>query len=66
VRVTIDPTLCAATGYCAELAPTVFRLPESGPVEVIVVSPEPDLWEVVREAEGLCPTNAIATENDGE
>ena len=62
----VDADLCAATGYCAELAPTVFRLPESGSgsVEVMEPSPRRELWSVVLEAEGLCPTRAISTRHD--
>ena len=66
MRVIVDADVCAATGYCAELAPTVFRLPESGSgsVEVIDSSPRPEMWGVVLEAEGLCPTQAISTRHD--
>jgi ferredoxin len=66
VRVRVDPDLCASTGYCAEVAPSVFKLPETGPVEVIAVSPEPVVWDLVREAVDLCPTDAIASESDDE
>ena len=66
MRVRVDPSLCAATGYCAEIAPSVFRLPETGPVEVIAPSPELELWELVEEAVDLCPTGAISSERDDE
>jgi ferredoxin len=58
-RVRIDPLSCAGTGYCVEVAPEVFGLAGTGPAAVLQAQPPPGLLEAVREAETLCPTNAI-------
>jgi ferredoxin len=62
VKVTVDPVRCGGTGYCVRLLPQVFRLGDQGPAEVWR-APGPDLAERVREAETLCPTNAIRVED---
>ncbi|MBI1777927.1 MAG: ferredoxin [Proteobacteria bacterium] len=59
MNVAIDPQRCVCSGYCARLAPTVFRLASPKPTEVAVASPPEALREAVREAAELCPTKAI-------
>lgn len=50
---------CALTGYCAEVAPELFRL-GSEHAEVRTESiDDPGLRELAIEAESLCPTAAI-------
>jgi ferredoxin len=66
VIVTIDPLRCGCTGYCVRLAPEVFRLPESGPAEVVVAHPDAELANSAREAAAVCPTNAILLVLDRE
>ncbi len=63
MRVIVDPLRCSCTGYCVKLAPHVFYLPASGPVQVLEPSPGPELADLMREAEALCPTNAIRVED---
>ena len=58
VTVTVDPLRCGCTGYCVRLAPDVFRLPESGPAEVVIAHPAAGLADSAREAAAVCPTNA--------
>jgi ferredoxin len=60
--VTIDPLTCACTGYCAEVAPAVFNLTSGGPTVVLDPHPPLDLLPDLREAEALCPTQAICVE----
>ena len=66
VTVTVDPLRCGCTGYCVRLAPAVFRLPASGPAEVVIAHPDAGLADSAREAAGVCPTNAILLVLDRE
>jgi ferredoxin len=59
LQVTIDPLQCARTGYCVEVVPDVFALVEDGPTVVVDPDPAAERLEELREAEGLCPTQAI-------
>lgn len=62
LHVSIDPLVCACTGYCVEVVPAVFDLKGDGPTVVIDPYPPLDLADEVREAEALCPTQAIRVE----
>jgi ferredoxin len=62
LTVTIDSLVCACTGYCVEVVPAVFDLTGTGPTLVLDPHPSPDLLEDLREAENLCPTQAIRVE----
>lgn len=57
VRVTVDESLCAATGECERICPEVFEVGDVA--RVLMPEPHPSLQEVVREAETACPTGAI-------
>lgn len=59
MRVSIDPSRCASSGYCARLAPKVFRASDRGPTEVVNATPGKEMADVVGEAVELCPTRAI-------
>ena len=60
MTVSIDPQRCVCSGYCARLAPGVFKMaaPEATRVEAGALSPA--LVEAVEEAADLCPTKAIS------
>jgi ferredoxin len=62
LHVSIDPLVCACTGYCVEVVPAVFELTGDGPTVVLDPHPPSDLLDQVREAETLCPTQAIRVE----
>jgi ferredoxin len=62
LQVSIDPLVCACTGYCVQVVPAVFRLEDDGPTEVLDPHPPLDLLGDLREAETLCPTQAIRVE----
>ena len=56
-RIVIDRSLCSGFGACAELAPDVFEVDESGTASVRVgESNDP----VVLDAAAACPMAAIA------
>jgi ferredoxin len=63
MRITIDARECAATGFCTQIAPDVFRLPDpTGPAAV--VPPGADRVGAILEAEAACPTGAISVDLD--
>lgn len=57
MRVSIDDSLCAATGQCEIICPEVFEVGEVA--RVLDPEPGPSLHESVREAEIACPTGAV-------
>ena len=57
MRVTVDETLCAATGECERICPEVFEVEDVAHVRM--PEPHPSLDAAVREAEAACPTGAI-------
>jgi ferredoxin len=63
LRVSIDPLACACTGYCVQAMPAMFEL-DVGGGPTVVLDPQPplDLLGDLREAETLCPTQAIRVE----
>lgn len=63
MKVRIDPVRCGCTGYCAKIAPMVFLLPTNGPARVIEGAPVDQQRDLVKEAEAVCPTNAIHVED---
>lgn len=62
MRVTVDESLCVATGQCELICPEVFEV--DFVAEVKVEHPEPLIHERVREAAGACPTGAIILDED--
>jgi ferredoxin len=62
LTVSIDSLVCACTGYCVEVVPAVFDLTGTGPTVILDPYPSLDLLEDLREAENLCPTQAIRVE----
>jgi ferredoxin len=66
LEVTIDPLVCACTGYCVQIVPAVFDLDGDGPTVILDPHPPLGLLDGLREAENLCPTQAIRVELTGE
>ena len=63
LRVSIDPDVCACTGYCVQVMPALFELDEDRG-HTVMLDPQPplDLLGALREVEALCPTQAIRVE----
>jgi ferredoxin len=64
IRVTVDPSRCELAGYCERIAESVFSLHNDDPpirVDQPIVS-DPDLINLVLEAEATCPGRAILVE----
>ena len=67
MRIRIDPARCQKTEYCVQLAPDLFARSEPDqPTHVLVDAPAAAQKPRAREAETLCPTGAIAIENDAQ
>ncbi len=62
MRVTVDESLCVATGQCEMLCPEVFQVDLVA--EVKTEHPDPSLHESVRDAADSCPTGAILVQAD--
>lgn len=61
LRVVVDHDMCAASGFCARIAPEVFRLRDEDDSAVVLVGEVPTELEAdVREAEAACPVGAIS------
>ncbi|HSV83236.1 MAG TPA: ferredoxin [Ramlibacter sp.] len=67
LKVSIDASRCASSGNCADLAPGIFTQDDNtGIVILLVESPSPAQYEAVRNAERLCPAQAITVIEEKE
>ena len=64
MRVRVDWDLCQGHGVCESEAPTVFEVPKSGQVNVLVEGPGEDVRAQVEAAVKFCPTHALSIEED--
>ncbi|GLW89877.1 hypothetical protein Aglo03_06930 [Actinokineospora globicatena] len=62
----VDHDLCSGTGYCAEIAPTVFTVRERRAWLVEQTDGHPADPELVRRAADACPWFAISHTDDAE
>jgi ferredoxin len=58
VRITIDREQCMGSGNCAFWAPGTFDVDDD--MKAIVIDPDGDSVEKVRNAVEACPTHALA------
>lgn len=61
MKIVIDEQRCMGNGVCASVLPAVFGVTDEGVAELLA-EPDDATWDVVREAERLCPTQAISIE----
>ncbi|MDZ4177693.1 MAG: ferredoxin [Coriobacteriia bacterium] len=66
MKPTVDRDLCIGCGTCEETCPEVFRLGDDGISMVINENIEPELYGPVRDAEDLCPVDAIRIDESNE
>jgi ferredoxin len=65
MSVTVDRERCIGAGMCVLTAPEVFdQDEEDGRVVLLVTDPPEELQDAVRQAERLCPSGAIAVQDD--
>lgn len=62
MKVVVDYDLCEANAICMQQAPEVFRVEEDDTLTVLLEDVPADLQEKAREAERLCPRQAIKLE----
>ena len=58
VRITIDREQCMGSGNCAFWAPATFDVDDD--MKAIVIDPDGDTLDKVRNAVEACPTHALA------
>lgn len=63
MKITVDRTKCEGYGKCVQAAPKVFKLDEKFIAEVS--DPGGDTDEKILLAAKVCPTKAIALEDEG-
>ena len=60
MKITVYEDKCCGAGSCVMAAPDVFdQRDEDGIVVLLEPAPGPDLADAVREAESICPAQAI-------
>ncbi len=58
-NIKLDRELCQGTGYCEQLAPSLFKLDGEGLSTVTGAITSAAEIDVARQAEDICPTRAI-------
>jgi ferredoxin len=64
ITATVDRTRCCGYAMCAETAPELFRLDDSGYACVVVDVVPPELADAARRGARACPQNAIRLTED--
>jgi ferredoxin len=59
MKVVVDYDLCEANAICMQQAPEVFRVEEDDTLTVLLEDVPAEFQEAAREAERLCPRQAI-------
>lgn len=59
MSVAVDRTRCQGTAFCVQIAPRYFRLGSDGVAVVLQGDVQARDLDDVREAEQICPTQAI-------
>lgn len=62
MKVIVDWDLCQGHGNCTGDAPEVFRLDDSGNLEILIEQPGEELRPKLELAVRYCPTGAIRIE----
>jgi ferredoxin len=59
LKVVVDYDLCEANARCMEVCPEVFQVDDDDNLNVLIESPPESLREKLKEAERVCPRQAI-------
>lgn len=64
VRVVVDWELCESNALCVEACPEVFRVDDDDNLQILNETPSASLLDRLREAERVCPRQAIQIVED--
>jgi ferredoxin len=64
VRVVVDWELCESNALCVEACPEVFRVDDDDNLQILNETPPASLLDRLREAERVCPRQAIQIVED--
>jgi len=59
LKVVVDYDLCEANARCMEVCPEVFQVDDDDNLNILIESPPESLREKLKEAERVCPRQAI-------
>ncbi len=59
LKVVVDWDLCESNALCVEACPEVFRVDDDDNLQILIESPDASLLDKLREAERVCPRQAI-------
>ena len=62
MKVVVDYDLCEANAICMQQAPEIFRVEEDDTLTILLEEVPSELQDKAREAERLCPRQAIRFE----
>ncbi|MFP6639004.1 MAG: ferredoxin [Myxococcota bacterium] len=63
MKVVVDYDLCEANAICMQQAPEIFRVEEDDTLTILLEEVPSELQDKAREAERLCPRQAIRFED---
>jgi ferredoxin len=64
LKVVVDYDLCEANARCMEVCPEVFEVDDDDNLNILIERPGSELREKLREAERVCPRQAITIVED--
>jgi ferredoxin len=64
LKVVVDYDLCEANARCMEVCPEVFQVDDDDNLNVLIERPGPGLRSKLKEAERVCPRQAITIVED--
>jgi ferredoxin len=62
MRVSVDHDKCEGHAKCEQAAPEVFQVRDDDKSYVLIEEPDESLWAKVRQAEKICPRQAVIIE----
>jgi len=64
LKVVVDYDLCEANARCMEVCPEVFEVDDDDNLNILIERPGPELRSKLKEAERVCPRQAITIVED--